>query len=171
MFIYFEGIIIWYLYKSSKIAHFFFIKYNLSCFINHVSYYTAILAICILKLQMKNWIKNNMQISFLNNTEALGYKYTKEEDRQTRTCFECLSDTNRLKTIIYTIPSQLNSCIENRITYSFALIQQINRPSNKRHLHLSRTSRLFGPKYIFLLRNHWDQRHPMRNPVWSRTIS
>lgn len=89
-----------------------------------------------------------------------------KEDRQTNTCSECLSDTNRLKTIIYTIPSQVNSCMEDRIIYSFALMQQINRPSSKRHLHLCRTSWLFGPKYRFLLRNHWDQRHPMRNPVW-----
>lgn len=84
---------------------------------------------------------------------------------KSRTCSECLSDTNRLKPIIYTILSQVNSCIEDRIIYSFALMQQINRPSSKRHLHLSRTSRLFGQKYIFLLRNHPDQRHPMRNCV------
>lgn len=92
----------------------------------------------------------------------------KEDDRKSRT--ECLSDTKRLKPIIYTIPSQVNSCIEDRIIYSFALMQQINRPSSKRHLHLSRTSRLFGQKYIFLLRNHPDQKHLMRNPAWPYTV-
>lgn len=106
----------------------------------------------------------------MNINEALGHKNMKDY-RKSRICSECLSDTNRLKPIIYTIPSQVNSCIEDRIIYSFALMQQINRPSSKRYLHLSRTSRLFGQKYIFLLRNHPDQKHLMRNPVWSHIIS
>lgn len=116
-------------------------------------------------------IKSNIQISCLNTNEALGHKNKKEDDRKSRTWSECLLDTNRLKPIIYTIPSQVNSCIEDRIIYSFALMQQINRPSSKRHLHLSRSSRLFGQNYIFLLWNHPDQKHLMTNPVWSYIIS
>lgn len=46
---------------------------------------------------MKDSIKDNIQISFLNKTEALGHKNMKEDDRQSRNCSECLSDTNRLK--------------------------------------------------------------------------